>query len=254
MRAAETSRSLRAEVDGVVVHLGRRKLAAEAGLSLPDELEQAAATLEGQGRTAVFAGWDGAVRGVISVADTLKEDAASATAVLPPVPAVPTNGAAPARTAPPTLPEPEPEAPAAADPRTGGISSSGNPSPVGVPVSFVATVAAAGPRTPTGTVHFTDDTIELGTAVLDSEGRGHLTVTGLTVGDHHVAAAHDGDDQCAPSRATMRQVVKPAASTISLTMMPAEPAVGDAGPQLGCGHRDGGTSGHHHRHRRRPAG
>ncbi|MEO5678281.1 MAG: heavy metal translocating P-type ATPase [Acidimicrobiales bacterium] len=80
--AAVAGHGVRADVDGVVVHVGRRKLAAEAGLILPDHLEQAAARLEGEGKTAVFAGWDGAVRGVLSVADTLKEDAPGAIAVL----------------------------------------------------------------------------------------------------------------------------------------------------------------------------
>ena len=80
--ASVAGHGVRAEVDGVAVHVGRRKLTAEAGLVLPDDLEQAAAQLEGEGKTAVFAGWDGAVRGVLAVADTLKHDAPSALAVL----------------------------------------------------------------------------------------------------------------------------------------------------------------------------
>jgi len=80
--ASVAGHGVRAEVDGVVVHVGRRKLAAEAGLNLPDELEEAAARLEGEGKTAVFAGWDGAVRGVLSVADTLRDDAPGAITVL----------------------------------------------------------------------------------------------------------------------------------------------------------------------------
>jgi cation-transporting ATPase V len=43
---------------------------------LPDWLEAEAAKLENKGRTAVFAGWDGEVRGVVAVADTLKVSAA----------------------------------------------------------------------------------------------------------------------------------------------------------------------------------
>jgi heavy metal translocating P-type ATPase len=73
---------VRGVVDGVLVHVGRRKLAAEAGLALSGEMEEAAARLEGEGRTAVFAGWDGRVRGVVSVADTLKDDAPAAVAAL----------------------------------------------------------------------------------------------------------------------------------------------------------------------------
>ncbi len=80
--AAVAGHGVRAEVEGVVVHVGRRKLAAEADLALPNDLEEAAVRLEGEGKTAVFAGWDGAVRGVVAVADTLKEDAPGAIAVL----------------------------------------------------------------------------------------------------------------------------------------------------------------------------
>jgi copper-transporting P-type ATPase V len=75
-------RGVRAEVDGMAVVVGRRKLMADAGLLVPDALEDAAAELEGQGKTAVLAGWDGEVRGVLAVADTLKEGAAEAVAQL----------------------------------------------------------------------------------------------------------------------------------------------------------------------------
>ncbi len=69
-------------VDGVLVHVGRRKLMNEAGLVLPAELERAAVAMEETGRTAIFAGWEGHVQGVLSVADVLKPDAAAAVAEL----------------------------------------------------------------------------------------------------------------------------------------------------------------------------
>ncbi len=68
---------IRADVDGTTVWVGRRELAAQASLHLADSLDEQAVALESQGRTAVFAGWDGEVRGVIAVADTLKESAVS---------------------------------------------------------------------------------------------------------------------------------------------------------------------------------
>lgn len=63
---------IRADVNGTQVWVGRRELAAQADLDLSDHLDAEAVELELQGRTAVFAGWDGEVRGVIAVADTLK--------------------------------------------------------------------------------------------------------------------------------------------------------------------------------------
>ena len=72
---AVAGHGVRAEVDGTVVWVGSRKLAAEAGLVLPEALEEEATRLESLGRTAVFAGWSGEVRGVLAVADTLKDEA-----------------------------------------------------------------------------------------------------------------------------------------------------------------------------------
>ncbi len=71
-----------ADVEGATVWVGRRKLATEAGLVLPGALDEAAGRLESAGRTAVFAGWDGEVRGVLAVADTVKDGAADVVAQL----------------------------------------------------------------------------------------------------------------------------------------------------------------------------
>ena len=73
---ALAGRGARADMDGTTVWVGRGKLLADAGLLLPAALEDAAERLEGEGKTAVFAGWDGEVRGVLAVADTLKDGAA----------------------------------------------------------------------------------------------------------------------------------------------------------------------------------
>ena len=64
------------------IWVGRRKLMAEGGLVLPDPLERVAATMEAGGKTAVFAGWRGEVRGVIAVSDTTKDGAAEAVSQL----------------------------------------------------------------------------------------------------------------------------------------------------------------------------
>jgi cation-transporting ATPase V len=79
---ALAGRGARADLDGSTVWVGRRKLMADAGLLTPATLEDAAERLEGEGKTAVLAGWDGEVRGVLAVADTLKDGAAELVARL----------------------------------------------------------------------------------------------------------------------------------------------------------------------------
>jgi cation-transporting ATPase V/Cu+-exporting ATPase len=72
---ALSGQGTRAEVGGVTVWVGRRKLMADAGLLAPATLDDVADRLERAGKTAVLAGWDGEVRGVLAVADTLKDGA-----------------------------------------------------------------------------------------------------------------------------------------------------------------------------------
>ncbi|WP_308283325.1 heavy metal translocating P-type ATPase [Pseudonocardia nigra] len=74
--ASLTGQGVCAEVDGQAVLVGRRTLVDEQDLQLSDELVHRATALEGQGRTTVYVGWHGQVRGVLGVADTLKDDAA----------------------------------------------------------------------------------------------------------------------------------------------------------------------------------
>jgi cation-transporting ATPase V len=80
--AAVAGHGVRATVEGTVVHVGRRRLMDDAGLAVPGDLAAEAERLEGQGRTAVYAGWDGEARGVLAVADTVRDDAAGAVARL----------------------------------------------------------------------------------------------------------------------------------------------------------------------------
>ncbi|MGY1815573.1 heavy metal translocating P-type ATPase [Blastococcus sp. SYSU D00820] len=69
-------------VEGTAVVVGRRRLLADWSMSLPEALERAAAEAEAAGRTAVAVGWDGAARGVLVVADAVKEGSAEAVARL----------------------------------------------------------------------------------------------------------------------------------------------------------------------------
>jgi len=62
------------EVDGRRIVVGKAKLAADMGLVIGSRWESLLADLEGQGKTAFLAGWDGEVRGVIAVADTVRPE------------------------------------------------------------------------------------------------------------------------------------------------------------------------------------
>ncbi|MFF3498251.1 heavy metal translocating P-type ATPase [Streptomyces sp. NPDC003247] len=69
-------RGVRGRVEGHEVAVGR--LAEHTGEPLPPELARAQEEAERDGRTAVVVGWDGAVRGLLAVADTVKETSAEA--------------------------------------------------------------------------------------------------------------------------------------------------------------------------------
>jgi Cu+-exporting ATPase len=65
-------------VDDIPVLVGRPQLLTDRGLALPDELAQAVEAAQAQGRTPVVVGWDGAIRAVLVVADTVKPTSAQA--------------------------------------------------------------------------------------------------------------------------------------------------------------------------------
>ena len=69
-------------VEEHAVFAGREAFLAEWGLRVPDALAAARSEAEALGRTPVFAGWDGAVRAVIVVADEPKESSAEAVRAL----------------------------------------------------------------------------------------------------------------------------------------------------------------------------
>ncbi|MCP3819612.1 heavy metal translocating P-type ATPase [Streptomyces sp. A3M-1-3] len=65
-------------VEGHAVVVGREKLLAQWAIELPDALAAAKAAAEAEGRTAVAVAWDGEARGVLTVADAIKETSAEA--------------------------------------------------------------------------------------------------------------------------------------------------------------------------------
>jgi cation-transporting ATPase V len=74
---AVAGQGVRATLEETLVHVGRRKLMADAGLMGCADLDDAAERLEARGKTAMFVGWGSRVRGVLAVADTLKRDGAA---------------------------------------------------------------------------------------------------------------------------------------------------------------------------------
>ncbi|MEU6731823.1 heavy metal translocating P-type ATPase [Streptomyces physcomitrii] len=65
-------------VEGHRVLVGRPGLLGQEGVTLPKALTEAAGQAERDGRTAVAVAWDGAARGLLTVADTVKETSAEA--------------------------------------------------------------------------------------------------------------------------------------------------------------------------------
>ncbi|MDX3525611.1 heavy metal translocating P-type ATPase [Streptomyces sp. ID05-39B] len=69
-------------VEGHAVLVGREQLLQDWVIALPRELAEAKAAAEAEGRTAVAVAWDGEARGVLTVADAVKETSAEAVAEL----------------------------------------------------------------------------------------------------------------------------------------------------------------------------
>ncbi|MEU9782737.1 heavy metal translocating P-type ATPase [Streptomyces phaeochromogenes] len=73
---------VRGTVEGHAVLVGRARLLEEAGIALPEELVAFKTRAEEDGRTAVAVAWDGTARGVVTVADAVRETSAEAVRAL----------------------------------------------------------------------------------------------------------------------------------------------------------------------------
>jgi Cu+-exporting ATPase len=69
---------VRGTVEGHAVVAGRPRLLADDGAPLPPALDEAREAAEAAGRTVVAVGWDGAARGLLTVADAVKPTSAEA--------------------------------------------------------------------------------------------------------------------------------------------------------------------------------
>ncbi len=70
--AAVAGRGIIGTMDGTEVVIGKAKLMADMGLHISDRYLDALETVERQGKTGFLGGWDGEVRGMLAVADTVR--------------------------------------------------------------------------------------------------------------------------------------------------------------------------------------
>ena len=70
--AAVAGRGIIGSIDGTEVVVGKAKLMADQGLHISDRYLDALETVERQGKTGFLGGWDGEVRGMLAVADTVR--------------------------------------------------------------------------------------------------------------------------------------------------------------------------------------
>lgn len=72
------ARGVSGKVEGAAVLIGNRKLLQEEGIIGLETLDKDLTDLEGRGRTAVLIAVDGQVRGIVAVADTIKQESVAA--------------------------------------------------------------------------------------------------------------------------------------------------------------------------------
>jgi len=98
---------------------------------------------------------------------------------------------------------------------TATLTSSLNPSELGKPVTFTATVTG-GNGAPTGTVTFNDGGVAIGTATLVN-GIASFTTSSLSLGSHAITASYGGAGNFSPSTsATLTQVVNTPSDSLKL--------------------------------------
>jgi hypothetical protein len=110
------------------------------------------------------------------------------------------------------------------------VSSSGNPSIYGQPVTFTATVSDGVGYTPGGTVQFLVDNKNFGQAVSLSGGTASIQDPLLTVGNHTVTANYipDGNHLASSGVLSRGQNVNPIASTTTVTSSGSPSALGQS--------------------------
>jgi Cd2+/Zn2+-exporting ATPase len=75
---SETGKGVVVEIDGTTVRVGSRKLMAESGIELPEQVLLKASDLEKQGNTVIFLASGNQLEGMIALADVIKPEAKEA--------------------------------------------------------------------------------------------------------------------------------------------------------------------------------
>ena len=100
------------------------------------------------------------------------------------------------------------------DPTVTVIASDLNPAPLGAKVTFTVNVSGSGTKA-TGLVRILDGSILLGTATLDTNATGTLSLATLALGQHTITAAYAGDVSNNPSvSVALVQIIKQPSSTV----------------------------------------
>jgi len=108
-------------------------------------------------------------------------------------------------------------------PVTLSIASSGNPTPLGQPVTITATPAFSGGGTPTGTMTFKDGATTLGSPAL-SGGAASFTTSAFTLGVHHLTVEYGGDGLFVAAGGTFDQTTSCPVMTVGPSTVPAATA------------------------------
>jgi len=87
------------------------------------------------------------------------------------------------------------------------LTSAPNPSALGSPVTFTATIMSTSNGTPTGDIQFTDNGNPLGSAPLDADGVATFVTSSLTVGTHLIVATYPGAPDWGGASASVTQRV-----------------------------------------------
>jgi hypothetical protein len=82
------------------------------------------------------------------------------------------------------------------------LTSAPDPSQLGQPVTFTATVTGATAPTPGGFVDFRDGTTTLGRVLIGARGQAQFTTSALATGSHSIVAFYEGDRSHTPSRSS----------------------------------------------------